>query len=45
MFCLAGGGETKAYPCAALPGNFIGGIAQFDAAAMILNDAADDGET
>src|SRR5665213_4118848 len=41
---MAGGGETNTQPGPALPGDFIGGVVQFDAAAMVLNDTADDGE-
>ncbi len=42
---LAGGGELHAHPGAALSGNFVGGVAQLDAAAMVFDDSPDDGET
>src|SRR5664279_6246657 len=43
-FNLAGGGEYHAHPGAALARNLLGSIAQFDGAAMIFDNATDDGE-
>src|SRR5664280_3582674 len=43
-FRMAGGGEPHAHPGAPLIGHFVGGVAQLDAAAMILDNAPDDGE-
>ena len=37
--------EPQPHPGAALPGTLVGGIAQLDAAAVLLQDPADDGET
>ena len=42
---FARGGKTDAHPGATLAGDFLGGVAQFDAAAMLLHDAPDDGKT
>ena len=39
----SGGSKPHAHPGAPLAGDFLGGVAQFDAAAMILDNAADDG--
>src|ERR1043166_1198059 len=36
--------ELQAHPGAAFAGEFFRGVAQFDAAAMVLENAADDGE-
>src|ERR1035437_10475786 len=41
---MAGGGEPHAHPGAPLIGDFVGGVTQLDAHAMILDNAADDGE-
>ena len=41
---MAGSGELHAHPGAPTSGNFVGGVAQLDAATVILDDAADDGE-
>src|SRR6185312_1323720 len=41
---VARGGKAHAHPGAALAGNFIGGDAQLDRAAVLLDDAADDRE-
>src|SRR6202008_1460659 len=44
-FHLAGGGKLQAHPGAALGREFLGRITQFDDAAMLLDNAPDDGET
>src|SRR5450830_56940 len=44
-FRLAGGGKLHPHPGAALPRDPVGGIAQLNAAAMILDNSSDDGET
>src|ERR1700686_2179890 len=41
---MAGGGEAHAHPGAPLARNFFDGVAQLDAAAMILDDASNNGE-